>query len=544
MASPRTHRAGIGLRAPHYRQFLEQRPQVGWLEIHTENFLDRAGWDWHVLSELRRDYPFSLHGVGLGLGSARGFSPAHLERVRQLVEAVEPFLVSEHLSWAAVHDRQLNDLLPLPLSEGALALLCERVGQVQDALRRPILIENVSTYLRYRDDAMSEAEFLAALARRTGCSLLLDVNNLYVNQCNHGEDALAAIAALAPGTVGEIHLAGHLKTEHAVVDHHGTAVAAPVWDLYKAALKRFGRLPTLIEWDTDIPALEVLLGEAWKADTLAAAFPVMDAPEPVREAAGSASPADLSPVQDRFAAALFAPGEEAEVLSHFKDAPQAERFSLYRGNLTVSWDKVLSSAFPVVRQLVGEEFFSALARAYGMAHPSDNPDLNRFGAAFAGFLQDFPHVAELPYLPDMARLEWLLHRAYYAPDAQSVDAGILQTMAPEAFEAARFHLHPACAVFSSGWAVVPLWLAHQGNDAPPFPRSMAEPSYGLVARPVFSVQLHRLDAAGAAALACLADGGTMGEALDAAFEKDEHFDVGAQLALWLSCRALCDDGAA
>ena len=170
--------AGVGLRAAHYRQFLEQRPSVGWLEVHTENFLDRSGWDWHVLRELRRDYPVSLHGVGLGLGSARGFSPTHLARVRALVDAVEPMLVSEHLCWGAVHDRQLNDLLPIALDDAMLALLCERVAQVQDSLRRPILLENVSTYVRFRADSMSEAEFMAALARRTGCGLLLDVNNV------------------------------------------------------------------------------------------------------------------------------------------------------------------------------------------------------------------------------------------------------------------------------------------------------------------------------------------------------------------------------
>ena len=189
--------AGVGLRTPHYRAFLEQRPPVGFIEVHSENYLARAGWDWRVLTELRRDYPLSLHGVGLGLGSARGFSEAHLDRVRALVDALDPFLVSEHLSWGALADRQLNDLLPVTLDAAALALLCERVDRVQERLGRRLLVENVSTYVRFRADTMSEAAFLAELARRTGCGILLDVNNLYVNQHNHGEDAHAAIAALA-----------------------------------------------------------------------------------------------------------------------------------------------------------------------------------------------------------------------------------------------------------------------------------------------------------------------------------------------------------
>lgn len=531
---------GVGLRAPHYRQFLEQRPQVDWLEVHTENFLDQSGWDWHVLQELRRDYPISLHGVGLGLGSARGFSEQHLARVRSLVDRVDPMLVSEHLCWGAVHDRQLNDLLPLPLSQAALDLLCARVEQVQDSLRRRILLENVSTYLRFRDDAMSEAEFMAALASRTGCALLLDVNNLYVNQCNHGEDALAALAAIAPGSVREIHLAGHLVTPQAVIDHHGAQVAQPVWELYRAALARFGRLPTLIEWDTDVPELEVLLGEARKAGDIAAAFPILDAANPAavltvrREA-----PQALQGAQDLFASALFNAGAEPEALARFKGEGNEDRFGLYRGNLTATWEKVLSAAYPVLRQLVGDEFFAALTRAYGMAQPSQDPDLNRFGASFADFLAGFEHVADYPYLPDMARIEWALHRAHYAPDAPAVTARDIAALDPEQFEQGRFALHPACTLVASPWAVAPLWLAHQPGGEYDFPQAMAAPSACVLARPHWKTELAPLSAAGHAALAALAQGGAMGEALDAAFELDEEFDVAAALKQWVALGLLC-----
>jgi len=256
---------GVGLRVPHYRQFLTQRPGVDWLEVHTENYLNPGGWDAHVLTRLRQDYPISLHGVGMGIGSAQGFSERHLQRVRDLVQRIEPVLVSEHLCWGIVDDRHLNDLLPLPLTEEALALVCQRVEHIQHVLGRPILLENVSTYVRYRIDAMSEAEFLAAAAAQTGCGILLDINNLYVNQCNHQEDAQAALQAIDPETVGEYHLAGHWLGPDAVIDHHGAQVAEPVWALYEAALRRFGPKPSLIEWDTDLPALEVLLSEAQRA---------------------------------------------------------------------------------------------------------------------------------------------------------------------------------------------------------------------------------------------------------------------------------------
>lgn len=527
--------AGVGLRAPHYRDFLERRPKVGWLEVHTENFLDRSGWDWHVLSQLRRDYPVSLHGVGLGLGSARGFSEHHLERVRALAASVEPVLVSEHLCWGAVHDRNLNDLLPLALDNAALDLLCERVGRVQDVLGRQILLENVSAYVRFRSDQMSEAQFMAALARRTGCLLLLDVNNLYVNQCNHGEDALAAIAAIAPGSVGEIHLAGHMVTPAAVIDHHGAEVAPQVWELYKAALSRFGRVPALVEWDTELPSLDVLLDEARRADAIASKFAAhQPAIAPVQPISRSPTAIDtLASSQESFARALFDAKGEPEVLARFSNSAAA-RFGLYRGNLTVTWDKVLSAAYPVMRQLVGGEFFTALSRAYGMAHPSTDGDLNHFGAHFAAFLERFEHVEQYPYMPDMARLEWALHRSHFAPDAEPVTAAQLARLDPARFEAARASLHPACTLFASSWAIIPLWQAHQPAGGTDFPKKMAEPSFGLVARPRWKSEVAPVPASAHAALIVLRSGGTFGAALDAAFAVDEDFDVPFHLAQWMA----------
>jgi uncharacterized protein (UPF0276 family) len=528
---------GVGLRAPHYRDFLARRPKVGWLEVHTENYLARSGFDWHVLQQLRRDYPVSLHGVGLGLGSARGFSYAHLERVAALVDAVDPILVSEHLSWGAAHDRNLNDLLPLTLDLPMLDLLAERVERVQQRLGRQLLLENVSAYVRFRADAMSEAQFMAALARRTGCALLLDVNNLFVNQYNHGEDALAALAAIAPGSVGEIHLAGHLATPGMLIDHHGAAVAQPVWELYRAALARFGSLPTLIEWDTDIPPLDELLAEARKAEAIAGAFAAR--PGAAVAAATARGPAsDAAGRQQAFVAALFDVDSTAPLLAQLKGERGEHGLALYRGNLTGTWTKTLSSAYPVVCELVGAEFFNALARAYGMAHPSGDPDLNRFGATFASFLERFEHVADFPYLPDMARLEWMLHRAHFAADAHGIDAAALGALTPQEMEMARFTLHPACALFASEWAVVDLWRAHRAGSGARFPQLMAAPNFAVVARPHWQAELAPLTRAGHAALSVVAAGDRFGAALDAAFEIDEGFDVTATLELWLQLAVL------
>jgi len=531
---------GIGLRAPHYGEFLARRPGVGWIEVHTENYLARSGRDWQVLETLRHDYPLSLHGVGLGLGSVHGFSDEHLARVRELVGALQPALVSEHLSWGALRGRQLNDLLPLQLDRAALDLLAARIGRVQDALGRPILVENVSSYVRFRGDTMGETAFLAALARRTGCGVLLDVNNLYVNQHNHGEDALAALAALAPGSVGEIHLGGHLATEHGLVDHHGDRVAAAVWALYRAALARFGAVPALVEWDTDLPALDVLLDEAQTARRIAAEV----APAPpalivstVVPAAVDADPdaelpADADELQQAFGAALFDARLDGALASRLKGGGRG--LGIYRGNLHAGWRRALAASHPVLRQLVGAEFFEALALVYGRAQPSIDPDLNRFGAGLAAFLEGFAPAATYPWLPDMARLEWLVHDSFYAPDAPPLPhpSATLAGLDPDAFEACRAQLHPSLRLYRSAWATPALWQAHQ-PEGPAFPEELERPGYALVWRPRFQAEVWASCAAEMAALGRLAAGGSFGAALDAAFGLDADFDVAAYLKRWL-----------
>lgn len=531
---------GVGLRASHYRQFLALRPPIGWLEVHTENYLHQSGWDNHVLDQLRCDYPLSLHGVGLGLGSAQGWSEAHLQRVASLVQRVEPALVSEHLSWGAVDDRHFNDLLPMPLNEATLNLVCARVERVQEVLKRPILLENVATYLRYRDDSMSEAQFLSALARRSGCGLILDINNLYVNQCNHQEDALAAMAAIAIGSVGEIHLGGHLVTVEAVIDHHGGPVAAPVWALYEAALSRFGRLPTLIEWDNAVPALDVLLAEAGKASRIAAAYAPRPGAPSFISGHGAHSPGvlELAARQQGFAGALLNPLAHPQAPADFKGDHVLHRLALYRGHLTATWQSALSHAYPVVRQLVGDEFFGGLSRAYGKQYASASGDLNLFGAAFAPFLADFGPTAPLPYLPDMARLEWALHRAHFARDQPALQLDQISRLGPARLATMRMQMHSACCLLASGSAILPLWLAHQGEGGHAFPENMQAASYCMVVRPAWKARVVELSHAAWAMLSALEAGAAFGDALGNAFDIDAGFDIGQQLRSWLDDAAI------
>jgi uncharacterized protein len=266
--------AGVGLRSRHIAEVIDARPPAAWFEVHAENYMG-GGPRVRALEQIRRDYPISIHGVGLSLGSADGLDLRHLERQRALIERIEPALVSEHLAWCVSGGSYLNDLLPLPYTEETLRVVSAHVEQAQDAFRRRILIENPSTYLRFRHSTIPEAEFIAEIARRTGCGLLCDVNNIFVSAHNTGLDPEAYIDTLPPEAVGEIHLAGHARNEAdgqvVLIDDHGSRVDPRVWALYARACAGFGEVPALIEWDTAVPDLAVLLAEAGIADRIAAA---------------------------------------------------------------------------------------------------------------------------------------------------------------------------------------------------------------------------------------------------------------------------------
>lgn len=260
-------RAGIGLRTPHYRDALDSRPDIAWFEVHSENYFGE-GPPLATLEKIRKNYPISLHGVGLSLGRADQLDTAHLRSLKRLIERIDPGLVSDHLSWGAIGTRHLNDLLPLPCTEESLATVCLHIDEVQAFLGRRMLVENVSSYLRWKHDTLPEWEFVSEVARRTGCGLLLDINNVFVNAVNHGFDARVYLHSIPAECISEIHLAGFDRRGGALIDTHGRRVASEVWQLYRQTIARIGQRPTLIEWDNNLPALSVLLEEASQAQSI------------------------------------------------------------------------------------------------------------------------------------------------------------------------------------------------------------------------------------------------------------------------------------
>lgn len=266
-------RAGVGLKPEHYETILETRPGIGWFEVHPENYMGQGGAPHHYLSRIRAGYPISFHGVGLSIGSAGPIDKVHLARLKALMTRYEPAMFSEHLAWSTHDGTYLNDLLPLPYTTETLDVVCRHVDEVQTALSRRMLLENPSTYVSFEACDMGENEFMGEIARRTGCGLLLDVNNVFVSATNNGFDADAYIDAFPAIHVGEIHLGGHADGEDdagapLLIDAHDREVKDTVWGLYRRAAARTGPVPTLIEWDNDVPDWPVLHAEAKRADVV------------------------------------------------------------------------------------------------------------------------------------------------------------------------------------------------------------------------------------------------------------------------------------
>lgn len=264
--------AGLGFKPQHFDAIRETRPDLGFFEIHAENYMGAGGEPHAMLAALRADYALSFHGVGLSIGGAGPLDADHLRRLRVLCDRYEPDSFSEHLAWASHGEAYLNDLLPLPYTPETLDLVCDHIDQLQDALGRRMLLENPATYVTFAESTIPETAFLAEIVKRTGCGLLLDVNNVFVSCSNHGADPRAYLAAFPVAAVGELHLGGHEAEElpegTVLIDAHGAPVADPVWALYAELIGRIGPQPTLIEWDNDVPDFPTLWADAQQAQAI------------------------------------------------------------------------------------------------------------------------------------------------------------------------------------------------------------------------------------------------------------------------------------
>lgn len=492
---------GVGLRPKHYRQFLEGSPDVAWVEAISENFMGLGGRPLAVLEAARRDRPVVLHGVSLAVGSVEPLDERYLGELRALVQRLEPAMVSDHLCWGRAHGRHAHDLLPLPYTGEAVALVAERTRRVQDALGRQVLLENVSSYAAFRESEMSEWEFVSEVAEAADCGILLDLNNVYVSARNHGFEPRAYLDGVPVGRVGQFHLAGHQDRGDLVLDTHEGHVCDEVWALYRHAVRRFGEVATLIEWDEGVPELEVLLEESRRArreearargearevgSRLPAPGSRLPAPPGTAGDSGAVLRRGASTSLARLQATVFealcgdASVDEAAALVHGGAVSARDRVGVYAEMYWLRLRDTLCADFPLLRRAVGDEDFEVLVARHLKARPSRHHSLGRFGA---GFCETVREAALAGWLVDLAALEWARAESFVAPDSPVLAPAALASLG----EAARLTAVPSLRLLALEHAVGERWTALDAGGAAEAVAAPAQRTHLVVWRQGFQV---------------------------------------------------------
>ncbi len=562
---------GAGLRSQHYPEILKSRPAIGWFEAVTENFMDSGGRPLATLEQVRRHYPVALHGVSLSIGSTDPLDREYLKRLKALAERIDPPIISDHLCWATVDGKNLHDLLPLPFTEEAITHVVNRVHQVQEFLGRTILLENVSSYLTYRHSVMPEWEFLAEVARRSGCGILLDLNNIYVNSVNHQFDPYVYLENIPADKVGQFHLAGHTDMGTFLFDTHSKPVISPVWDLYREALNRFGPVASLIEWDEDLPSFDRLMKEVKKAEEIYSASlrggRKADEATCLSEtqiASGAAIPRNdgvsvpasdpsLRRVQQWMKSRILkekSPDSFEDLLTPQNNVPGVERILVYAGGYTVRIGEALAETYETIANVLGHEKFHQMTEDYVAVFPSRYYNLTTAGKHLPEFLKTWKPAAEFPFLPDLAAFEWRVSRAFHAFDSVPFDRSGLAGLAMEDWENMSLILQPSAALFRSEWSVLEIWklppaLRAVGPEGANQPVTVDieryhKPQYALVSRQDLKVRTENLSAAQYRLLELLMSGRTLGEACEALADAGEDLPVAEWFTLWVQDGVIAD----
>ncbi|MHB1046246.1 MAG: MNIO family bufferin maturase [Thermoanaerobaculia bacterium] len=501
---------GIGLRREHYAEILAGEVACDWFEAISENYMAVGGRARKVLLAVRERYPVTLHGVSLGIGSTDPIDEGYLDALDRLAADVEPAWISDHLCWTGVEGRTSHDLLPLPYTEEALSNVIERVRRVQDRLGRPLVLENVSSYVTWRTSTIPEEEFLAELARRSGCGLLLDVNNVFVSATNHGGDPRRWLEAIPKGSVWQIHLAGPSEAGPLLVDTHDHPVRPEVWELYREAVRRFGEVSSLVEWDDRIPEIGVVLAERDKAAAIAAEARAGQLGEagrdgapavgvfratcervtgqepPGKQTSARATESGPDPItrlrgaQSVMMGLVRAPEGVAKALEE-RDRAREEVAALFAGDARMSavsrlelyarmyffrLRDSLAEDFARTAAALGEARWHNLVTDYLLAHPPTSWSLRWAGEALPEFLRAHAYGAERPWLADVAALEQARNEAFQALDATPLRPEELAVVLPEAWPHLRFVPAPGTALVSSRWDLAGWWDDGASSDAP------------------------------------------------------------------------------
>lgn len=523
---------GVGLRTRHYEEILRDWPAMDWFEAISENYMDSGGRPVKTLEAVRNRYPVALHGVSLSIGSIDPLNPIYLERLKKLAQRIDPFVVSDHLCWTGVEGSQLHDLLPLPFTEEALSHIVSRVQQVQETLGRSILLENVSSYVTYKHSVIPEWEFLAEAARRSGCGILLDLNNVYVNANNHGFDPYDFLRGVPASRVGQFHLAGHTDMGGYLFDTHSGEVIDPVWKLYQKALELYGPVSTLIEWDEAIPEFSRLSAEAAKARAyyLTASNPAqketLRSDSKARSLSGISAPT-LGDIQKKMKNYFQIAGsgsahEGSDFLNPQGKTPGAERMSIYAEGYPIRIHEALKEAYEAVRHVLGSQKFREISDVYAARHPSREYNLSMAGRFYPEYLEKSGLLAQWPFLQDLARLEWAVTEAFHSFDLPPEDLSSLNTLALEEWESVTFLFQPSLRLVSSVWPVVDIWRERKDADQGVRAELHGRPQCASVCRQDLKVRVEAIHPLEFECLKLLSEGQMLGEVCEKLAEKNSE----------------------
>lgn len=526
---------GLGLRTQHYADFLAHKQPLDWLEIITDNYLIDGGKPLAVLDAIRRDYSVAMHGVAMSIGASQGVDVPYLQRVKALADRIEPLWVSDHLCWTGPGPEQLHDLYPLPYTDASARHVITQIRRAQDVLGRRLVVENVSSYLRYRHDSASEWQFLTYVAQEADCLLLVDVNNIHVSSVNHGFDPLEYLHALPAHRVQQIHLAGHSDNGDHIIDTHDHPVAAPVWELYAQACARFGAVAAMIERDDHIPPLVELLAEMDIARRIAADHtaqpPGAVVPVALPPSEGADAPC-LATVQRQVADRVLA----EPLAAASRDFVATGRLPIYHHAYRARLAEVLADTYAKTALYMGSDHFDSHARAYAVAHPPHIRSLNRYGEGLVDALrQQYPAN---PELHELAQLDWDLRTRFDGADQPVL--GRDQAHAATDWTTRPAVLHPSALLRTVTTNVVSLWNAIDADAEVPEAVALPAPLGLLVWRKGFQPHFRTLDAAEARWVGDLYAGASVHDACTALLGSGLWDGYAAQLSAWLA--QLLDDG--
>ena len=525
---------GLGLRTQHYADFLARKQPLDWLEIITDNYLIDGGKPLAVLDAIRRDYPVAMHGVAMSIGASQGMDVPYLQRVKALADRIEPLWVSDHLCWTGPGPEQLHDLYPLPYTDESARHVIAQIRHAQDVLGRRLVLENVSSYVRYRQDSASEWQFLAHIAEEADCLLLVDVNNIYVSSVNHGFDSLTYLQALPAHRVQQIHLAGHSDNGDHIIDTHDHPVAQPVWDLYAQACQRFGAVAAMIERDDHIPPLADLLDELATARRIAAE--TLASPEPATAAvmplAPAVDPLPLAAVQRHFADQVLA----GALPQATPDDPVTGRLPIYHHAYRARLAEVLADTYAKTFLYMGSDSFDVHARAFAVAHPPQTRSLNRYGEGLVEALRvQYP---DNPELHELAQLDWDLRTRFDSADVPTLETAAAQ--ASDTWTTRPGVLHPSALLRTITTNVVGVWNAIHTDDDVPEAVALSAPATLLVWRKGHQPHFRTLDTAESAWVQAMHAGASVHDACAALLGSGLWKGDPTVLGGWLA--QLLDDG--